>query len=75
MNTEDSEIRAVPGTLFPLTWEKKPGPCFYAGGRQAEPMRGVIEPNDGVIEGNYKQYEVPGLFDEGPSYIYARFQG
>lgn len=75
MNTKDSDLRFVTGTLFPLSWEKKPGPCFFAGGRQAGPIRGVVDFNDGVIEGNYKQYEVPGLLDEGQSYIYARFQG
>ena len=42
------------------------------GDRQSGPIYEVYEPNDGVIEGDYKDYQVTNAFSE-VNYKFSRF--
>ncbi len=63
--------RTFTGILFDLTWEFKPDPCILAGNRQAGPIGEVLEPNEPVIEGNFREYKIGSLF--GTAFTYGRF--
>ena len=47
------------------------GPCYYAGSSQGG-RTGEREENDSVIEGDYTDYQVGGLFDD--NFIYSQFE-
>ncbi len=63
--------RTFTGILLDLTWELEYDPCIYAGNFQAGAHPEVLEPNDPVIEGDYKEYIVDSLF--GTAFTYGRF--
>ena len=43
------------------TWGYEERPCLYVGNPQAWKL-GEVEPNDSVIEGNYRYYKVDSVF-------------
>lgn len=58
-NTLDDSQRTFIAVLQLRTWDRTPGPCLYAGNRQAGPTGDVPadqDPNGSVIEGVYKDY-------------------
>ena len=63
--------KAFTGVFYPLSWEFKDQPCIYAGNRQGGPIHEVLDPNDPVIEGTYRDYVVDGLFET--EYVFGRF--
>ena len=63
--------RTFVGVLHPLTWENIPTGCYYAGHSQGGPVHNIDAPTDSVIEGNYTEYRVSGLFET--DFKYARF--
>ncbi len=58
------KVTSFTGLLQEQTWNKEPYPCLYAGDRQGGPIYEVIEPNDPVLDGSYKDYIVPSVFSE-----------
>ena len=48
------------------------GDCLYVGDRQGGTIGEVEDPNDPVIQGTYKDYRVPGAFNE-TGYGFGRF--
>ena len=52
------------------TWAKSPNTCFYAGDGQGGPS-GAGQPDDSVIQGDYSNYRVGGLFQH--EFRYAKF--
>ncbi len=70
---EDSgKTTSFTGLLQEQTWSKEPFPCLYAGDRQGGAIYEVIEPNDPVVEGSYKDYIVPSAFSE-KDYVFGLF--
>ena len=63
--------RRFTGLLYNVNWEFERTPCFYAGNVQGGPIYEVEDPNDSVIEGEYKDYIVGGAFET--EYTYDRF--
>ena len=56
-----SASRSFISVLQERSWDRTPGPCLYAGNRQAGPTGDVSVnqlPNDSVIEGEYTDYAV-----------------
>ena len=68
-----SPQREFVGHLGRRTWDRSLVPCLYSGNRQAGPIYEVTDPNDPVIEGNYRSYRVPSAFDE-TGYQFGRFE-
>ena len=68
-----SQERSFVGILGDKTWEFEKRPCLYVGNSQGGPIDEVDKdgPNDSVIEGEYTQYEVAGLFST--LFTYGRF--
>ena len=52
-----------------VTWEFEKKPCLYVGNSQAGPLGEVVDPNDSVIEGTYKDYIVESIFS--PNFKFA----
>ena len=48
-----------------------PGPCYYVGGAQGG-RTSERDENDSVIEGQYTDYQVNGLF--GDDFLYSQFE-
>ena len=46
---------------FSHNWDNSPGPCMYVGNSQGAPSGEVTDPNDSVIEPNYRSYRVDSL--------------
>lgn len=67
-----SRDRSFTGILYQYNWEFERSPCFYVGNQQGGPIYEVEEPNDSVIEGDYEDYRVGGLFET--EYKYTRFE-
>ncbi|CAI8004532.1 hypothetical protein GBAR_LOCUS3952 [Geodia barretti] len=65
------DTRSFLGEMHHTTWDRRSGPCYYAGdsqgGRTAE-----REENESLIEGHYTDYQVEGLF--GDEFVYSRFE-
>ena len=59
------------GELYSLTWQQKETGCYYAGHSQGGPVHNIDEPTDSVIQGNYTEYRVGGLFET--DFTYTRF--
>ena len=64
--------RSFTGIFYEFNWSHERKPCLYAGNRQAGPIYEIPSPNDPVIEGNYRDYKVPGAFEE-EGYKYGLF--
>ena len=71
VTTPSGDQRSFPAWLEPRTWDGRTTPCFYAGTNQGGRVYEVINPNDPVIEGNYRQYRVNGNFDT--EFMYSHF--
>ena len=57
--------RSYVGIYGEKTWQsKKEGSCVYVGDSQASSLYEVDEPNDGVIEGDFRDYIVRSAFVE-----------
>ena len=56
---------------YSVTWEFERRPCLYAGNHQAGPPQEILDPNDSVIEGTYRDYEVDSLFS--PDFGFSHF--
>ena len=69
----NAPTRLFTGFISPLAWDYSPGPCLNAGNSQGGPVYEIEDPNDPVIEGRYRDYIVPGAFDE-TGYIFGRFE-
>ena len=57
--------------LYDQTWDYSREICFYAGSIQGGPVREITEPNDSVIQGSYRDYNVASLF--GTDFVYSQF--
>ena len=64
--------RSFVGLKADVTWEFEERVCYYVGNTQAGQLAEVTEPNDSVIEGNYREYKVDSLF--ATSYVHSRFE-
>ena len=62
-------LRSFLANYYSIVWDGSPKPCLYAGSSQGGSITDV-EPNDPVIEGNYREYEVTSLF--GSHFKYNR---
>ena len=62
--TRGTSTRRFVGHLHKVGWEGRPGPCLYVGNRQAGGIVEIEQPNDGVVEGDYKDYQVSSAFSE-----------
>lgn len=67
----DSPSRTFVAEYYDLTWELMRGTCFYAGTSQGGAPREFEEPNDSVIEGNFRDYRTQGIYDT--DFKYDRF--
>jgi len=67
----NSPPRSFIAEQHPATWDGKRMQCLYAGNAQGGPINEVDIPNDYVIEGTYKDYEISGLF--GSDFRYSQF--
>ena len=63
--------RKFKGLLYPQTWSNLNKNCIYAGDSQGGRSYGAPL-NETVIEGNYLQYIVDGLFE--CNYTFGRFE-
>ena len=57
-----SDERRFVALRLSVTWEFEKKPCLYVGNSQAGPLGEVVDPNDSVIEGTYKDYIVDSIF-------------
>ena len=73
VNYPNSPLRRFVGLHYSVTWEFEKRPCLYVGNSQAGPLGETVDPNDSVIEGTYKNYEVEGLFS--PEFDFSHFDG
>ena len=64
----NSSSRSFIAEQHPATWDGKRIQCLYAGNAQGGPINEVDVPNDRVIEGDYEEYEVSGLFESDFQY-------
>ena len=71
VNSPESSPRSFVGLGYSVTWEFEQRPCLYVGSSQAGPLGEIVEPNDSVIEGTYKNYEVDSIFS--PDFDFSRF--
>lgn len=67
---ESSAQRSFVGEFLHLLWDKTESACLYAGNAQGGPSY-LDDPSHSVIEGNYRDYIVDGIFES--SYEYTRF--
>ena len=63
LTTRDNPRRYT-GKLLPFNWEFEQTPCLFVGSKQSGPIYEVSEPNDGVIEGSFMDYQVKNAFSE-----------
>lgn len=62
--TSGNQPRSFTGFIYSRNWVGEKQPCLYAGDMEAGPVNYVARPDDGVIEGTYKDYETQGAFSE-----------
>ena len=63
--------RAFVAEKYPRSWRKRKETCFYAGSSQGGSVTEVMQPNDPVIEGSYRDYIVSELF--ASYFLYSQF--
>ena len=70
----DSPPRQFIGELFRRTWDKSTKPCLYAGDSQGASSLDEPSslPNDPVIAGTFRNYEVPDLFSS--DFVFSKFE-
>ena len=71
VNYPGSPPRSFVGLGYSVTWEFEKRPCLYVGDSQAGPLGETVDPNDSVIEGTYRDYEVDSLFS--PDFVFSHF--
>ena len=60
---ENSQTREFVAEYYPISWDQsRPEPCLYAGNQQGGRSVEIKNPNDPVIENNYRQYRTDSLF-------------
>ena len=64
-----ASLRSFLANYYSIVWDGSTKPCLYAGSSQGGSIADV-EPNDPVIEGNYREYEASSLF--GSHFKYNR---
>ena len=68
-----TEVRTFVGVLIPRLWNHDSAQCIYAGNSQGGSTgTGPSAPMDSVIEGEYRDYRVTGLF--GVDFLYSKFE-
>ena len=70
----DAAKREFLAEVFRRTWDKREIECLYAGNAQGGSsgiVVGADGPDDSVIEGTYKEYQVDGVF--ATAWKYAQF--
>ena len=70
--TTPGESRHFIAELHHRTWDKTPEQCYYTGDSQGGHSGLVVSPDDSVIEGNYKEYILDGLF--ATDYRYGQYE-
>ena len=66
------ETKTLTGVLHPITWFKQDS-CLYVGSAQASSAQiNTNLPNDPVIEGNYRDYQLDEAFSE-EEYVFGQF--
>jgi len=65
------QTRQFVGFLNPLTWELDFRQCLYVGNKKGGPIDEVNDPNDPVLQGVYRDYEVDSIF--GTAFQYSHF--
>ena len=58
--------------MYQMSWEFEAKQCLYVGNNQGGPIAEVVDPNDSVIEGVYKDYIIADSF--GTDFKYAVFK-
>ena len=53
------------GFYYPQNWQGDAQPCMYVGNKQAGPNYNIADYDDGVVDGTFDDYEVPGPLTEG----------
>ena len=71
VNYPGTPPRRFVGLRYSVTWEFEKRPCYYVGNSQAGPLGETVDPNDSVIEGTYRDYEVNSLFS--PDFEFSHF--
>ena len=70
-----SSIRYFLAEVYSRTWDKRDIECLYAGNAQGGSAGDAVGtgplPDDSVIEGRYKDYQVDGVF--ATDWMYAQF--
>ena len=72
VNHPDDPPRQFFAELFQRTWDKSMKPCLYAGDGQGGRILGPVIPNDPVIAGTFRDYEVSSLF--ASDFVYNKLQ-
>lgn len=62
--TSGHHPRSFTGYMHHFDWDFDETHCLYVGDMQAGPIYEVEKPNDPVIEGDYRDYEVENGFSE-----------
>ena len=57
----DSSVRQFLGDEYDRTWENEHRPCYYCGSSQGGASNVVSDPDDSVIEGNFKEYRTASI--------------
>ena len=70
--TTNNKPRSFTGKLLPYNWASDQEPCLFVGNRQSGPIYAILDPNDGVIEGSFKDYKVKSAFSE-KGYVFGLF--
>lgn len=68
----DDPPRQFVAELFERTWDKSRRPCLYAGDGQGGSIFDPVTPNDPVIAGTFRDYEVSSLF--GSDFVYNKLE-
>lgn len=60
----NSPVRQFVAEYYSVSWDRsRPEPCLYAGDQQGGRLLEIKNPNDPVIERNYRLYRTNGLFE------------
>lgn len=65
ITTPTGRSRGLVGFIHPNNWQGDQQTCMYVGDRQGGPNYNIAGYSDGVVEGSYKDYQVPDPYNEG----------
>ena len=69
----DDPPRQFVAELFHRTWDKSLKPCLYAGdGQGASVFNPTLTPNDPVIAGTFRDYQVSDMF--ASDFVYNKLE-